>query len=294
MAFIRIQKTGGTSWENHLFKHLQVKHREGWINICSYSNKVNRSLCLVNSYFKPIIWDHYIDDSCDLHADYTELRQCILRDYIPFGTVDYFSVTHLMTFLRNPVDRFISEYEHAKLGATWPKSVRICPTSLFYLDKCYTHGKSWANAKWEAFLNCENNLANNRQVRMLADFGKIGCQVLDCFTRLANCTENMKKLNEARLLESAKHTLLRLSFFGMAEYQTQSEFLFLKTLDDNRFRFSEPIKDKKDTLAAISMKGEAGKHIDRIKAINHLDIQLYEFAKDIFFKRVAYFQNEKK
>jgi hypothetical protein len=35
-------------------------------------------------------------------------------------------------------------------------------------------------ATWEDFINCDFNQANNRQIRMLADYCEIGCETLKC------------------------------------------------------------------------------------------------------------------
>lgn len=211
---------------------------------------------------------------------------------MPNSGLLYFGVVHLMTFIREPIQRYISEYEHVKRGATWPKAVRTCKNLDLYKESCLKKGIR-IDISMQEFLKCDVNLGNNRQVRMLADYNVIGCTALKCWTKSANCSQKMKEFNEQKVLHSAKHTLLGLAFFGLTEYQTLSEFLFVKTFGDNKFKLSEPIIEKKDTQASISMKGEAGKYIDRIKSNNHLDIQLYEFAKEIFFKRVAYFKNEK-
>ena len=69
-------------------------------------------------------------------------------------------------------------------------------------------------------------------------------------------------------------------------------FLFIKTFGDDKFKFSKPLIDIRETNAAKAIFGEAGKYLDQIKSRNNLDIQLYEFAKEIFFKRVAFFQQK--
>ena len=40
--------------------------------------------------------------------------------------------------------------------------------------KCYS-GEDWTNVSLEEFINCDSNLAWNRQTRMLADLTQIGC-----------------------------------------------------------------------------------------------------------------------
>jgi hypothetical protein len=127
---------------------------------------------------------------------------------------------------------------------------------------------------------------------MLADFSQIGCNTLKCMEMNYECSDELKNFNEQKILHSAKHSLLGLAFFGLAEEQKLSEYLFLKTFGEDKFRFSEPIIDIKNTNAEKAINGEAGKYIERIKSRNNLDIDLYEFAKEIFYKRVAYFQKK--
>ena len=139
---------------------------------------------------------------------------------------------------------------------------------------------------WKEFLTCEYNLANNRQVRMLANYNILGCRVLKCWTKAANCSREEKWLNENRLLESAKQTLTSISFFGLTEYESLSQFLFEKTFGD-KMKFLEPLVDGNHTKYELS---EEYRNISNIKENNHLDIQLYEFTKKLFFKRVNYFK----
>jgi hypothetical protein len=38
-----------------------------------------------------------------------------------------------------------------------------------------------------------------------------------------------------------------------------------------------------------SLNSEAGSNLEQIAENNHLDIQLYQFAKELFFKRIEFF-----
>ena len=96
----------------------------------------------------------------------------------------------------------------------------------------------------------------------------------------------MKQISEMKLLESAKHTLIILAFFGLAEYPIQSEYLFLKTFNEKKFRFTHPMSENNETKVLKNVS----KYLRKIEENNHLDIKLYEFAKMIFFKRINYFK----
>ena len=224
------------------------------------------------------------------------MKLCLLKDYFPSGHLEFSSVAHVMTVLRDPIHRYISEYEHIqKHGMVWSKANRLSCVGFYSIyiiniEKCYD-GILHKNITWQEFLNCDFNLAHNRQTRMLADFKDIGCYSLKCLND-RECFDNIREFNEQKILHSAKHTLLGLAFFGLAEYQQLSEFLFIKTFGDDKFKFSKPLIDIRETNAAKAIFGEAGKYLDQIKSRNNLDIQLYEFAKEIFFKRVAFFQQK--
>lgn len=112
---------------------------------------------------------------------------------------------------------------------------------------------------------------------MLADLSKIGC--------LNN--GNRSEYNKL-LLESAKLNLKQMAYFGILEYQLISQFVFESTFKiDFKHSFvqlnqthSTQIKVDNDTL-------------NLIKKLNYLDIELYEYAKEILFERFEYFKKFK-
>ena len=150
--------------------------------------------------------------------------------------------------LRNPVERYISEFKHVQRGATWLKSVRYCQETPFYSTPCYAGHLDWSHVTWDAFIKCDHNHANNRQVRMLADYYEIGCESLNCLTKDFNCNDELKKSNEEKLLENAKKNLRSMSFFGLTKYQALSQYLFEKTFE-NKLKFSQSLKLENDRLS---------------------------------------------
>lgn len=296
---LHIQKTAGTAFENHLLNHLEFKRGKKWEPACLTNTKQKRKVCNFALYKKPLIRDRYTCKYCDIHADYTELHNCVMQDFkyrISYNPIIKMSgndigIPHFITFLREPIQRYISEFEHLKRGAIWDKSVRSCLKQTIYSNKCFT-GKSWNKTlTWPNYLKCEYNQANNRQVRMLANYNLLGCNVLKCWTKSSSCSIKEKLINEEKILKSAKHTLIDMAFFGLVEHQQLSEYLFLKTFDQKRFKFSVPMIDLHETIARNAIKGEANNYKEQIAQNNHLDIQLYEFAKEVFFKRIEFFSN---
>jgi hypothetical protein len=88
----------------------------------------------------------------------------------------------------------------------------------------------------------------------------------------------MKKIYEANLLESAKHTLSGLLFFGLDEFQNLSEYLFIKTFDSKKIKFQNSISVKNKSKFRTSNSNK----LKLIQENNHLDFKLYEFGKEIF------------
>ncbi|KAI4903273.1 hypothetical protein NFI96_007086 [Prochilodus magdalenae] len=183
---------------------------------------------------------------------------------------------YYITLLRDPVSRYLSEWRHVQRGATWKTSLHMCdgrtptPQELPY---CY-EGSDWSGCTLQQFMDCPYNLANNRQVRMLADLSLVGCY-------------NMSTLPEKKraqiLLESAKKNLRDMAFFGLTEFQRKTQYLFERTF---RLRFIRPFVQYNSTRAAGVDLDEGT--IRRIEELNELDMRLYDYAKDLFQQRYMY------
>ena len=250
-----------------------------WIPACRFHNK--RYQCLKTSHRYSFYWDRYTMRNCDIHAPFSELSTCVSTKISFFR-----GNAHFITFIRNPVNRYISEFHHVQRGATWYKAIRKCNEQLIHKNKCYQKS-DWKNVTWEEFTKCKYNLGNNRQVRMLADYNKIGCEALKCLT--GTCTYHDAYKYERKLLESAKHTLSNMPFFGITEYQELSQYLFEKTYK-SFFKFSVRLQQSNETLGEnyqkITIENET-------KKVNKLDIEFYDFALKLFFKRIGYFKSQK-
>merc|ERR1712037_1084823 len=109
---------------------------------------------------------------CGLHADWTELTGCVdnyLSGLEPeVGERRYFYIT----FLRDPVQRYLSEWKHVKRGATWRKAELRCGNKSWAdeVPKCYKEMQdesgewgNWQGVSLKEFMACETNLAVNRQ-----------------------------------------------------------------------------------------------------------------------------------
>lgn len=197
---------------------------------------------------------------------------------IYFFSVFYYFLRnyYYITILRDPVSRYLSEWRHVQRGATWKASLHVCdgraPT-LTELPSCYT-GDDWSGCSLAEFMACPYNLANNRQTRMLADLSLVGCY---------NATVMSDQQRGAVLLESAKRNLRRMAFFGLTEYQRKTQYLFERTF---RLAFIAPFTQLNGTRAASVDVATVTQQ--RIRELNAWDVELYEYARDLFLQRFQY------
>ncbi|KAK7803405.1 hypothetical protein U0070_007114 [Myodes glareolus] len=183
---------------------------------------------------------------------------------------------YYITLLRDPVSRYLSEWRHVQRGATWKTSLHMCdgrtPTPE-ELPPCY-EGTDWSGCTLQEFMDCPYNLANNRQVRMLADLSLVGCY-------------NLSFIPESKraqlLLESAKKNLRGMAFFGLTEFQRKTQYLFERTFN---LKFIRPFMQYNSTRAGgVEVDEDTIRHIEEL---NDLDMQLYDYAKDLFQQRYQY------
>ncbi|XP_046542265.1 heparan-sulfate 6-O-sulfotransferase 1-A-like [Haliotis rubra] len=180
-----------------------------------------------------------------------------------------------VTILRNPVKRFLSEWLHVRRGATWKTAKLACNNRSATLEEvpfCYDT-VDWKNVSIEEFMNCPHNLAINRQSRMLANLTLVNCY---------NTTGMSTDQRNAKILESAKENLRKLSFFGLTEVQNLTQKLFENTFG---LEFAEDFVQWTSTRS--SQSGLPKSVIDRIIELNKNDILLYQYAKDLFYQRVT-------
>ena len=73
-------------------------------------------------------------------------------------------IFHLITLLRHPVHRFISEYEGVKKGENnkSPNTINACNNIDIVLK---SNCSSSANVKIDEFIECENNLAKMKIIK---------------------------------------------------------------------------------------------------------------------------------
>ncbi|XP_028316059.1 heparan-sulfate 6-O-sulfotransferase 2 [Gouania willdenowi] len=270
IVFLHIQKTGGTTFGRHLVRNIQLERP------CECHAGQKKCTCLRPGKKETWLFSRFSTGwSCGLHADWTELTSCVptrmdsqeVAKNLPRRNYYY------ITILRDPLSRYLSEWRHVQRGATWKASLHVCegrsPT-LSELPNCYP-GDDWSGCSLQEFIDCQYNLANNRQTRMLADLSLVGCY---------NVSTMSEDERWAVLLESAKRNLRGMAFFGLTEYQRKTQYLFERTFN---LEFIAPFTQLNGTRAASVDVPPQTQHT--ILQLNKWDVQLYEYARDLFLQR---------
>ncbi|XP_071395491.1 heparan-sulfate 6-O-sulfotransferase 2 isoform X1 [Centroberyx affinis] len=276
IVFLHIQKTGGTTFGRHLVRNIQLERP------CECHAGQKKCTCYRPGKKETWLFSRFSTGwSCGLHADWTELTNCVpsrmdtqeAPKTLPRLVTEQVRNYYYITILRDPVWRYLSEWRHVQRGATWKASLHVChgraPT-LTELPSCYS-GDDWSGCSLQEFMDCPYNLANNRQTRMLADLSLVGCY---------NVSAMSEEERWAVLLESAKRNLRGMAFFGLTEYQRKTQYLFERTFN---LEFIAPFTQLNGTRAAsVDVASETQR---RIRQLNRWDVELYEYARDLFLQR---------
>ena len=282
LVFFHIQKTSGREFDTFLIKNLVYYYQDMECPVfyrnrrsisknnpknCDYAKKKKK---LFKWYWgrKTAGWP------CGIHPHYRILKSCITR-YYPLSDPekDFF----FFTMIREPIKRYLSEWHHASQGINWIGSKQKGHCLYDNYKKCFKGNRTWIYVELKEFINCKYNLGNNRQTLLLSD----------------SSYECENKTDE-KMLEEAKNNLKSMAFFGLTEYQNYTQQLFLKIFSKNfklAKQFSQSNKTFADNFVKKSKQNKTDHipYLNRIKQLNHLDIQLYAFGKDLFFKRLKSF-----
>ncbi|XP_037833511.1 heparan-sulfate 6-O-sulfotransferase 2 isoform X2 [Kryptolebias marmoratus] len=269
IVFLHIQKTGGTTFGRHLVRNIKLERP------CECHAGQKKCTCFRPGKKETWLFSRFSTGwSCGLHADWTELTSCVPSRMDSREThKDLPRHYYYITILRDPVSRYLSEWRHVQRGATWKASLHVCdgraPT-LSELPNCYP-GDDWSGCSLQEFMDCPYNLANNRQTRMLADLSLVGCY---------NVSAMSDEERWAVLLDSAKRNLRGMAFYGLTEYQRKTQYLFERTFN---LEFIAPFTQLNGTRASsVDVPPETQR---RIRQLNRWDVELYEYARDLFLQR---------
>lgn len=269
MVFLHMQKTGGTSFGKHLVHDLDLKRP------CKCPLTRKRCYCFRPHSNQSWLFSRYTTGwKCGLHADWTELTGCVDEKLDEMEDVvkrRYFYIT----LLREPIARYLSEFRHVQRGATWKGSRHFCKgraATVGDIPPCYD-GENWEGVELSDFINCESNLAANRQTRMLADLELVGCY---------DKTYMPKADRDRIMLASAKKNLQSMAFFGLTEFQKISQYIFEETFN---LRFAIPFEQNNSTVSSSTITSLTSEEAAKITTLNSLDIELYNFAKKLLITR---------
>ncbi|XP_059154946.1 heparan-sulfate 6-O-sulfotransferase 3-B-like [Physella acuta] len=271
-VFLHIQKTGGTHFKRQLMSSLSsvppCRGRSG--ASCECWAEGNRTWFF--GWFTR-------GQKCGLHADWTELTACADPWFVEHEPNRSQRNYHYLTFLRNPVSRFLSEWLHVRRGAYWPKRYK-CNQRYATREELHlcADGGPWLNVSFDDFIGCKYNLGFNRMTRMLANLSLVNCY---------NRTGLSERYIRETLLKSAKENLLAMDYFGLTEQQEASQFLFETTFSlsiDRKLR-SSPVTRATNVTVTPEMR-------DTVVAKNLLDVELYSFAAELFRQRVRLKERE--
>jgi len=178
-----------------------------------------------------------------------------------------------IALLRNPVSRYLSEWQHQRRGQHWEEGRIKCGgrvVSKFDVQPCFYD--TWADCTLNEFMDCRHNMATDRQTRMLADL-----TLSDCHNRRSK----MPILDRAESrLRSAKENLHSMPFFGLTEHQLQTQHLFEKTF---KLNFKKNFVNLNDNEEEDMISED--EFVNLMKYIE-LDMQLYLYASQLFKERM--------
>ncbi|CAK9290187.1 unnamed protein product [Gordionus sp. m RMFG-2023] len=289
LAFIHVQKTGGTPFEyvlTHDVIGAPICHCERIVKlvhtcICPRDVKSHS-----NDLSQTWLFSRFNDKShlCGIHPPFIWVRKCLpiwvknlklrknykkkWKSYIKSNAIEIKDGR-----ISGPGidDNTMRKTNLERRSQNWPKSYIVCHDGIIQQPDCYY--KYTKNLTLMDFVSCNKSWSNNRMTRHFADFPSIECN--------KSLTADQK---DDLLLKNAKHNLLNgFQTFGIPEYFNESRFLSHKMLGLN---FSWTYEFSNDTSWIESYQNVSDFIKKKIFYNNRLDISLYAFARNLFQLRL--------
>ncbi|KAF7231865.1 hypothetical protein EG68_12066, partial [Paragonimus skrjabini miyazakii] len=245
---------------------------------------------------------------CGVHADVTEYTGCVNNKLNALDGRYISRKFEYFTLLRDPVDRYLSEWLHVRRGATWHTAKLRCRDTSAYSQSyrpCYNITKyagntstshkrnkhpTWTNVSLHTFLDCPFNLAINRQTRMLANLSRLGCykNLLSWNTPRSDYME--LSVIQRNLLLSAQYTLSGfLRVYGLSDYLPYTQYLFERVLHIvfNRWLADQHVTSVGRSHAQRILPYLSALDMQRVHDSNRLDLSLYNYALRLFVLRLT-------
>ncbi|XP_071111765.1 heparan-sulfate 6-O-sulfotransferase 3-B-like [Haliotis cracherodii] len=280
IVLLRIQKTGSTTFAGHMQKHFNVSP---W---CHCNTLLSRECDCYRKWKSNVLFKRTNHDwPCGVHADWTYLHECVERTMNKRQGHEIKQRHLYITMVRDPLRRFVSEWEHVVRGATWKGASLICngyAATEAELPPCFH--KDWRHVTLHDFMGCSSNLGINRQTRMLANLSIVGCY---------NTSTSGLTYDERHylMLASAKENLRNMAFFGLTGHQNLSQILFEKTFNLNFITKFEDTPPSKTWSGRVNLSNVQR---DKILHLNRFDVMLYQYARDLFFQRLQMLAERRK
>lgn len=255
------------------------------------------------TYYQPLFSRFSAGWPCGVHPSYARMLPCVLRE-----TNASLENLKFVTTIRNPVDRFISEYFQGYDGwSRWNDGYSkrnaisgdyYCNGTLRQEDAPCSRGISTyadGSFRWDLirshflanhshipdpsrrepslwdYLACPSSYHHNRQTRMLA-------------TDLPCVSTEREWFNPAyqnRLLQSAKENLFNMAFFGIEERLYETMKLFEWTFGLSGTHVSPKITRGSSVSSLLHFKS-----VELIQTHESLDMALYNYAVKVFEDRL--------
>lgn len=285
LVFVHIQKTTGGEFDSFLTQNLVYFDSEKECRMYnetkeSYLNSQGKRVELLKTFKCTDKTDKTKESSnwywgrntvgwpCGEYPHLKMLKECVTK-YYPRIDPERF---HYITMIKDPVKRYISEWEHVAQGQTWTDDSQRPHCIYENYFTCFDGKKNWLDVDLKDFTDCEFNLANNRQTRLLS-----------------NSTYECDEKTDEEMLEEAKRNLQSLTFFGLTEYPTYTQRLFARMFTNNLKLTGEYVQLKSAISDSLN-EAQRKKFLKKIRKLNSLDLELYDFAKELFFKRLKHYK----
>lgn len=242
LVFLHIPKCSGTSFENYLATFLHFKGRSSCFTGVSPHGHIENFTDFVNrNTSTPFIYGH-----------------------VKFSQYEkFFPHALILTFLRDPVQRTISQYK------SWhdPRNFR---EDNHHFIKATQEAKDALKfsqkATLEEFVKGDNRFIKNYALQNIQT------------SMLSSCTDVSWDIH----LESAKANLAKCIFFGLTEYFNESIAVFRSLFTDAP---DYTIKPSQENRSRTKLNDISPKILEMIQEHIAHDISLYEYAQNIFRER---------
>lgn len=201
------------------------------------------------------------------------------------------------TILRDPIDRYISEWLHMRRKRSfWKESSLRCQGESpppRYVACDFVEDLNTTELSFYRYVNCPNSLSNNRQTRMLASLDD-----LKCYSHLSEWSQSISpggqenisfSSHQIDLLTSAIDNLaIDFATFGFIEHSVYTQYMYRMVLGLVFRRSFTNESDDSWTSKAYRTPGFFPPDWKIMsEARNRLDEAFISFARVIFSRRLA-------